>query len=64
MMFRKRRAFLVGAAVAALALTGCAQEFTPSGRGVSIIALEHGGRQIPCAVAEGGGIDCDWEVGR
>lgn len=65
-MTRKTRlAATMTAALLAVALTGCAQQYTSAGTGVNgmDVDLPRGGT-VTCVVATGGGISCDWEAAR
>lgn len=59
----KRKVTIAAAAMLlAASLSGCAQQYTPSGTGVNVVdvPLPSGGT-VTCVSATGGGIDCNWD---
>lgn len=62
MKTRTKLGALIATAVLAVGLAGCASQYTPVGTGVDIIETKTpGGGTVLCAVATGGGVDCDWD---
>lgn len=64
-MNKKIAPAVLGAVALGLTLSGCAQNYTPSGQSVNVVEVSTtSGKTVTCAVAGSGGIDCDWSAQR